>query len=123
MSAELEKFRETTRVWLEENCPASMRTPMPDAEVVWGGRNARFANPDAKLWLDRMVERGWTAPTWSTRYGGGGLTPEEDQIFQSEMARIQARPPLRSFGLMMLGPALMEFASEEQKDQYLPQFV
>ena len=53
----LEDFRADTRSWLEENCPASMRTPMSDEETVWGGKNATFVNPDAKLWLDRMGEK------------------------------------------------------------------
>ena len=42
---DLETFRAETRAWLEENCPASMRTPMPEEETVWGGRNATFKNP------------------------------------------------------------------------------
>ncbi|HCX66265.1 MAG TPA: acyl-CoA dehydrogenase, partial [Rhodobiaceae bacterium] len=53
----LEQFRQETRTWLEENCPPSMRTPMPEEETVWGGRNATYPNPDSKLWLDRMASR------------------------------------------------------------------
>ncbi|GMV62538.1 MAG: acyl-CoA dehydrogenase [Parvibaculum sp.] len=119
----LDKFRQETKAWLEENCPPSMRTPMPEEETVWGGRNAKFANPDAKLWLDRMAERGWTAPTWPKEYGGGGLTRDENLVLQQELRRIKARPPLSSFGLWMLGPALLEFANEEQKKEHLPKIV
>jgi alkylation response protein AidB-like acyl-CoA dehydrogenase len=119
----LEQFRTETRAWLEENCPESMRTPMPEREMPWGGRNAHFPNPDSKLWLDRMAARGWTAPTWPAEYGGGGLDKAQDKILKEELARIQARPALTSFGVWMLGPALLEFASEEQKKKYLPQIV
>lgn len=119
----LDKFRQETRAWLEENCPPSMRTPMAEEETVWGGRNAKFANPDAKLWLDRMAERGWTAPAWPKEYGGGGLTKEENLVLQQELRRIKARPALSSFGLWMLGPALLEFANEEQKKEHLPKIV
>lgn len=124
----LEKFRDETRAWLEENCPASMRTPMPDFasggdEQPWGGRNASYPNPDTKVWMDRMAEKGWTAPTWPVEYGGGGLTKEENKILQQELRRIDARPCLLSFGIWMLGPALLEFASEEQKQKYLPPIV
>ena len=119
----LEKFRQETRAWLEENCPPSMRTPMPEEETVWGGRNAKYPNPDAKLWLDRMAERGWTAPTWPAEYGGGGLSKEENLVLQQELRRIKARPALSSFGLWMLGPALLEFANEEQKKEHLPKIV
>lgn len=119
----LETFREETRAWLEENCPASMRTPMPDEEQPWGGRNPSYPNPDTKVWMERMAARGWTAPAWPTEYGGGGLTPEENKILQQELKRINARPSLNSFGIWMLGPALLEFATEEQKQKYLPPIV
>ncbi|MFA7638798.1 MAG: acyl-CoA dehydrogenase family protein [Parvibaculum sp.] len=119
----LEKFRQETRAWLEENCPPSMRTPMPEEETVWGGRNAKYPNPDSKLWLDRMASRGWTAPTWPKEYGGGGLTKEENLVLQQELRRIRARPALSSFGIWMLGPALLEFANEEQKKEHLPKIV
>lgn len=120
---DLDTFRAETRVWLEENCPESMRTPMPERETPWGGRNADFPNPDTKIWLDRMASRGWTAPEWPAEYGGGGLSKDEARILQQEMSRINARTPLASFGLWMLGPALLEFASEEQKKKYLGEIV
>ncbi|HBC55124.1 MAG TPA: acyl-CoA dehydrogenase, partial [Alphaproteobacteria bacterium] len=62
--SDLEQFRQETRAWLEENCPQSMRTPMPEDETCWGGRNAVYKNPDSKVWLDNMASRGWTAPMW-----------------------------------------------------------
>ncbi|MEE4383536.1 MAG: acyl-CoA dehydrogenase family protein [Pseudomonadales bacterium] len=119
----LEDFRAEVRAWLEANCPASMRTPMPEHETVWGGRDAKFPNPDSKRWLEAMASRGWTAPTWPQAYGGGGLDADENKILQQELARIGARPALNSFGLWMLGPALLEFASEEQKQRFLPPIV
>lgn len=123
MAKELEAFRDDVREWLEANCPPSMRTPMPEDEVVWGGRKATFKNPESKLWLERMAERGWTAPTWPQEYGGGGLGPDENRVLQQELGRISARPPLNSFGIWMLGPALLEFANEQQKQQFLPPIV
>ena len=56
--SELETFRAETRAWLEENCPTSMRTPMPEREMPWGGRNASYPNPDTKVWMDNMASRG-----------------------------------------------------------------
>ncbi len=120
---DLKAFREETRNWLEANCPPSMRTPGGDAEVVWGGRRQEYVNPESKLWLDRMAERGWTCPTWPKEYGGGGLTADQDKILQQELGNIKARPALQSFGIWMLGPALLEFGNEEQKLKYLPEIV
>ena len=117
---DLQTFREETRDWLEANCPPEMRKP---GDVAWGGRNAQFSHPDQKLWLERMGEKGWTCPTWPSEYGGGGLSKEENKILQEEMGAIGARSPLGSFGIWMLGPALLEFATEEQKKEHLPPIV
>lgn len=119
----IEEFRLETRQWLETHCPASLRTPMSEREVVWGGRNATFPSVDAQRWLQAMGERGWTAPTWPRSYGGGGLTAEQNAVLQEELRRIKARPPLYSFGLWMFGPVLLEFGSEEQKQRFLPPIV
>lgn len=119
----LEAFRSETRDWLEANCPASMRTPMPENEIVWGGKRETFKNPDARLWLERMGEKGWTAPEWPAEYGGGGLSREEAAVLAQELKRIKARPALYSFGLWMFGPALLEFGNEEQKKRFIPDIV
>ncbi len=119
----LDAFRTETRAWLETACPPSMRKPMPEDEIVWGGRNATFKNPDAKVWLEAMASRGWTAPLWPKAYGGGGLTPAEHRVLQEELRRIKARPPLFSFGLWMFGPALLEYGNEAQKMEHLPKIV
>ncbi|MDX1490163.1 MAG: acyl-CoA dehydrogenase family protein [Pseudohongiellaceae bacterium] len=120
---DLETFRQETRAWLEENCPASMRTPMPEDEMVWGGRNAEFKNPDSKIWLERMAAKGWTCPTWPKEYGGGGLSKEENLILLSELERINARLALKSFGISMLGPVILEYGTHEQKMQHIPPIV
>jgi alkylation response protein AidB-like acyl-CoA dehydrogenase len=120
---DLEAFRHSTRAWLEANCPPSMRTPGSEEETVWGGRRERFVNPDSKIWLERMAEKGWTCPTWPKQYGGGGLSIDENRVLQQELGRINARPPLSSFGIWMLGPALLEFANEAQKLEHLPKIA
>ena len=117
---ELQAFREETKDWLEINCPPEMRKP---GDVCWGGRKPQFSHPDQEIWLERMGDKGWTCPTWPSKYGGGGLSKEENQILQEEMNAIGARSPLGSFGIWMLGPALLEFATEEQKKEHLPGIV
>ena len=120
---ELDVFRTETRAWLEANCPASMRTPLTGDETPWGGRKFKWKNPDSKVWLDRMAEKGWTAPMWPKAYGGGGLSAAEARVLEQELARIKARPALFSFGVWMLGPVLLEYANEEQKKEHLPKIV
>lgn len=116
-------FRAEIRAWLEASCPPSMRTPGAPGEEVWGGRRAVFPNADAKLWLERCADKGYTAPTWPKEYGGGGLSDADAQILEQELRKMGCRRPLVSFGIWMLGPVLLEFASEEQKREHLPKIV
>lgn len=122
--SDLNTFRTETRAWLEANCPESMRVPIRSFEDIYnGGRNPEMSHPDQKVWCDRMAERGWTVPEWPKAYGGGGLNKEEVKVLREEMARIGARPALDSFGISMLGPALLKFGNEEQKLEHLPPIV
>lgn len=119
----LEDFRTETRDWLEENCPASMRTRMVAGEDVGGGRKRKSTNPDAYVWLERMAEKGWTAPTWPKEYRGGGLPKDEFLILLEELQRIKARPPLGGMGITMIGPTLLEYGTEDQKKRHLPSII
>jgi|TARA_B100001093_G_scaffold520082_1_gene612561 alkylation response protein AidB-like acyl-CoA dehydrogenase len=100
-----------------------MRLPAVQDEVVWGGRNFQFKNPDSKIWLERMADKGWTCPTWPEEFGGGGLSKEESIVLSQELSSINARPALTSFGISMLGPVLLESASYEQKLEHIPKIV
>ena len=122
--SDLQAFRHETRDWLEQNCPLSMRQPTSGGDdACWGGRNYTFASEDQKLWMERMAAKGWTAPDWPTEYGGGGLDKGQRKVLKEEMARINARSPLDSFGIWMIGPALLKFGSEALKQQHLPPIV
>ena len=111
-------FRGEARDWLADNCPQSLREGL--GGYTAGGRKAVYANPDTKLWLDRMAERGWTAPTWPQAYGGGGLDVEQHAVLDEEMRRINAPAPLAGHGLTMIGPAILEFGTEAQCLEHLP---
>ena len=119
--SDLDSFREEIRAWLEENAPPSLRgTNVSELDGVWGGTKWVFENPDQKVWLDRCAERGYTAPTWPREYGGGGLDAAESKVLHREMGRLRIPPPLIGFGLTMIGPTLLRFGTEEQKQQQLP---
>jgi len=70
-----------------------------------------------------MAERGWTVPAWPREYGGGGLSKEEAKVLRAEMRALGCRSPLDSFGIWMLGPALLQFGSEAQKLEHLPKIA
>jgi acyl-CoA dehydrogenase len=122
--SDLEAFRTETRAWLEANCPPDMRLPIEnDEDRCWGGRKWTFKSEGQRLWLERMAARGWTAPEWPKAFGGGGLSREEAKILRAEMRALGCRSPLDSFGIWMLGPALLKYGTEAQKQHYLRQIV
>lgn len=119
-----EVFRQEIRQWIAANYPTSLRAPVGDEEeLAWGGKRAHYDNPDVKLWLDRMAARGFTVPTWPKDYGGAGLSKEETMVLVEELKAQRCRPALLSFGIMMLGPVLLEYGTEAQKREHLPKIA
>ncbi len=120
--ADLEAFRREIAAWLEASCPPEMRKPFAgEHEFFWGGEPFL---PGQKEWLERCVDKGYTAPTWPKEYGGAGLSDAEGTIFWEEMIRLGCRPPILGvFGLGMIGPVLLRYGTEAQKRQHLPGIV
>ncbi len=114
--SELSDFRRETRAWLKENCPPGARGA---GQVAWGSTRIEL-EPDTRLWLERMAERGWTVPTWPRDYGGAELTRDEYRVLVEELKRIGARTPLTGRGVNYIGPTLLELGSESQKARWLP---
>ena len=82
-------FRNDVRAWLDDHCPPTCRgidNILPD--IIWGGRQFRFEHPDVERWLQALVSKGWTVPTWPAEYGGAGLSAEEVQALNEEMSAI-----------------------------------
>ena len=115
-ASELAEFRSDTHAWLAENCPDGVRGPGP---IPWGSRKQAL-DQDSRLWLERMAERGWTVPSWPKRYGGDELTKEQYRILIEELGRIGARPPLTGRGVNYIGPTLLEYGTDAQKERWLP---
>jgi alkylation response protein AidB-like acyl-CoA dehydrogenase len=116
--SELDAFRAEARAWLEENFPRALahkQTAMiPGAEAL---------SEDGKRWKAAMVAKGWTAPTWPTEYGGGGLSGAQARVLQQEMARVGAENPAAGMGTSMFGPTLLEYGTEDQKRRHIPPIV
>ena len=122
--SDLEAFRAETRAWLEANCPPEMREPVRDEDdIYWGGRNATFKSDAQKAWFEACRDKGYTVPAWPKDYGGAGLSPAQAKVLREEMAALGCRNPLQSFGISMLGPALLKYGTEEQKHEHLPRIA
>lgn len=112
--ATLDAFRDDVRGWLEENCPAALRL----------GSQTPATADDHKAWLKACASRGFTTPTWPSEYGGGGLDKPQAQILQEETRRIGTNlAGVSFFGTAMLGPVLLEFGNESQKQEHLPKIT
>ena len=116
-SGTLDAFRQEAADWLAANFPKSL---VGKENVLATVEGDAAADPDAVAWKRAMGEKGWGTPTWPKAYGGGGLDFHQARVLQAEMARIGAWNPIGGMGVMMLGPTLLEFASEEQKQRHIP---
>jgi len=119
VDTDLEGFRAEARAWLEANFPASLKgqAGLASAEVGSG-------QPDLAAWRKAIGAKGWATPTWPTEYGGGGLTPQQARVLGQEMGRIGAFNPLMfGMGVTMIGPTILDYGTEAQKQKHLPPIV
>jgi alkylation response protein AidB-like acyl-CoA dehydrogenase len=73
-------------------------------------------------WHAILNERGWLANHWPTQYGGPGWNAVQKFIFENECA-IAGAPRIVPFGVNMLGPVLIKYGSEAQKQHWLPRIL
>ena len=110
---ETEPLRAEIRQWLTDN--------LPDG---WGTPGFSMSKEDRKEflaeWTAKLFEGGWICASWPTEYGGKGLSLMESVVLNEEFARAEA--PLRAdfFGDTLVGPTILQWASEEQKQQFIP---
>ena len=112
----IEAFRTETRAWIEANCPQGARGP---GQIPFGSSQVALTQ-DAAAWLQAMVSRGFTVPTWPKEYGGAGLERAEYDVLVDELKRAGARTPLTGRGVNYIGPTILEFGTDAQKAKWLP---
>ena len=111
---EEQAFRTEVRAFLKEKLPERL------SAKVKGGK--RLTKDDYQTWHRILSEKGWLALHWPVEYGGTGWTPVQKHIFEEESVAAGA-PRVIAFGLSMLGPVLIAFGSEQQKQIYLPRIL
>jgi alkylation response protein AidB-like acyl-CoA dehydrogenase len=121
-SAEEAAFREKVRAFIKKELPAELNR-RGTGGAMFGGGSGRFTNPDywkiLNGWLQKLDSRGWVAPAWPKEYGGGGLTVIEQFILNMEMALAGAPRSPNQIGLGWVGPTLILYGTEEQKQKHL----
>jgi alkylation response protein AidB-like acyl-CoA dehydrogenase len=100
-------FRDELREWLKANDPG----PEPADE----GQNYGWRRD----WQRRLYDGGWAAVHWPREYGGRGATVTESAIFYEELSRARAPLPANALGILMGGPTLMAWGTDEQRERFL----
>ena len=110
---DLQQFTEEVRAFLSEKLtPDLKRAGMLEAGI-YADRTV------AEAWLKILNEQCWAVPTWPVKWGGTGWSAEQHAIWQQELTLASA-PALPPNGPKMVAPAIMHYATEEQKQYYLP---
>ena len=119
-------FRQEVKALVGEHLPELYRRMRDEGieEGYEGGWIADRVSDDAERkgaaedWTDAVSDRGWFAPHWPEEYGGAGLSPMEQFIYNQELAEAGA-PIVGGSGVSLLGPTLIVHGTEEQKEKYL----
>src|SRR5712672_1655533 len=115
-SAEERAFEQEVRDFIGQNLSAEMKHAQSLTPSV-------FSDPDIGIaWQKALHKKGWGAPGWPVEYGGPDWTPAQRWIFETESARAGV-PNVNVMGVKMVGPVIIGFGSQEQKNFYLPRIL
>jgi alkylation response protein AidB-like acyl-CoA dehydrogenase len=118
MTDPLEDFRREVRAWLDANFPRSLAGRAPRAG------EAELDGEAVRGWKAALCGKGWGTPTWPRAYGGGGLTAAEARILREEIRKAGGWNPIGwGMGVRMLGPTLLEYGTEAQKQAHIPRIT
>jgi alkylation response protein AidB-like acyl-CoA dehydrogenase len=111
--AEAEEFRSVIAQWLDDNLPEGWGTP----GFSMTKEERRTFNEE---WTSKLRQGGWICASWPEEYGGKGLTLLQQVVLNEEFEK--ARAPLRAdfFGDTLVGPTILQWGTEEQKQQFIP---
>jgi alkylation response protein AidB-like acyl-CoA dehydrogenase len=107
-------FQQEVRSWIQEAMPPDMKE-----KALNGGH---FSQEETMVWHKILYEKGWIAPAWPVEVGGTGWDVGRRFLFQEECVRANT-PQLSPFGLSMVGPLLIEFGNDAQKERFLPRIL
>jgi len=110
-SSEEEAFRAEVRAFLKDKLPPDIANKVKKAK--------RLSKDDYYRWHNTLYQQGWVSPNWPKEFGGTGWTPAQYQIFDEENCAAGS-PRIIPFGISMVGPVIIRFGSDYQKERFLP---
>ncbi len=106
--------------FIEAHAPRELwGTAVSPFQGHWGGRSCTFESPAHEAWFEAALAHGMTAPTWPSAYGGGGLDHDQGRRWFELLSEHRVPLPLVGFGLTMIGPIVLKYGTEAQKQQHL----
>jgi alkylation response protein AidB-like acyl-CoA dehydrogenase len=110
-------WRKEVRDFINNEAPAALRSGVEGEGALFGRMGA------IKEWREKVAAKGWIAPAWPKKYGGADMTVIEQFVMNEEFAESGVPGNLGGFGVMMIGPTLIEHGSEEQKEEHLTKIL
>ncbi|WP_028644395.1 acyl-CoA dehydrogenase family protein [Nocardioides sp. URHA0020] len=118
-SEEDQAFRAEVRAWLQEHLTGEWA----ELRGLGGAGRDHEAHDERLAWNRLLAQHGWTCVGWPREYGGRGLSLVQQVIFHEEYAKADAPVRVNHLGEELLGPTLMAFGTQEQKERFLPRIV
>ncbi len=104
-------FQDEVRQFIADNYPAELKAKTE--------KGVELEKEDFLKWHRILAKQGWVAPSWPEEWGGTNWTPAQKYIYSECMAEA-GTVPILPFGISMVGPVIYTFASQEQKERFLP---
>jgi alkylation response protein AidB-like acyl-CoA dehydrogenase len=111
-----EQFRADVRAWLD----SELSGPHAALRGLGGPGRDDEAFEQRLAWNRHLARSGWTCLGWPVEHGGRGLSLSQQVIFHEEYARADAPHKVNHFGEELIGPTLIAFGTEAQKQRFLP---
>jgi alkylation response protein AidB-like acyl-CoA dehydrogenase len=108
-------FRDEFRAWLESNVPNDWSS--------WREKPLEESFPYLRAWQRKLHQGRWAAVSWPKEYGGRSASLMQQAIFWEEMARVEAPPMANALGLGLIGPTIIAYGTEVQKQRFIPKIL
>jgi alkylation response protein AidB-like acyl-CoA dehydrogenase len=108
-------FRDEFRTWLVANVPKDWST--------WREKPLEESFPYLRAWQRKLHEGRWAAVSWPEEYGGRSASLMQQAIFWEEMARVEAPPMANALGLGLIGPTIIGYGTDAQKERFIPKIL